>query len=154
MIINKEHLTEKGKIEIKLIQSNMNSNRKFNKKLTVYTTLEFLIFILLLMALISYLSSIINFISIYNIFDWNPINWVKGTIKVDNIKIDGLKSAVDKVRDASIYIIGMTAAAKIIKSSSLPIGAKLGATLRMGGASLIGYKMIQNNLVPHYTKER
>ena len=47
----------------------------------------------------------------------------------------------------------MTAAAKIIKSSFLPIGAKLGATLGMGGASLIGYKMIQNNLAPLYTRK-
>lgn len=40
----------------------------------------------------------------------------------------------------------MTAAAKVIKNSSLPIGAKLGSVIGMGTASLISYKMVQNNL--------
>ncbi len=40
----------------------------------------------------------------------------------------------------------MAATAKVVKGSSLPIGAKLGATLGMGAASLIGYRMVQNNL--------
>lgn len=41
---------------------------------------------------------------------------------------------------------GMAAAAKVIKNSSLPIGAKLGSVIGMGTASLISYKMVQNNL--------
>src|SRR3981189_2890573 len=40
----------------------------------------------------------------------------------------------------------MSAAAKIAKGSSLPVGAKFGATIGMGAASLLSYKMIQNNL--------
>jgi hypothetical protein len=40
----------------------------------------------------------------------------------------------------------MSAAAKIAKGSSLPLGAKFGATVGMGAASLLGYKMVQNNL--------
>ena len=40
----------------------------------------------------------------------------------------------------------MAATAKVVKSSSLPIGAKLGATLDMSAAFLIGYRMVQNNL--------
>lgn len=41
---------------------------------------------------------------------------------------------------------GMAAAPKVIKNSSLPIGAKLGSVIGMGTASLISYKMVQNNL--------
>lgn len=42
----------------------------------------------------------------------------------------------------------MAAAGKKVKNCSLPLGAKLGATVGMGAASLIGYKMVHNNLSP------
>jgi hypothetical protein len=37
-------------------------------------------------------------------------------------------------------------APKVMKNSSIPIGAKLGSVVGMGAASLIGYQMVQNNL--------
>lgn len=37
----------------------------------------------------------------------------------------------------------MSGAGKVVKNCSLPMG--VGATLGMGAASLIGYKMVQNN---------
>jgi hypothetical protein len=37
----------------------------------------------------------------------------------------------------------MAAAAKIVKSSSIPLGAKLGATIGMGTASLVGFSLTQ-----------
>lgn len=40
----------------------------------------------------------------------------------------------------------MAAAGKTVNNCSLPIGAKLGATVGMGAASLIAYKMVQNNV--------
>ncbi len=84
--------------------------------------------------------------------DSNNIDVAKGTVEIDKVKIEGLDSAVEKIRDAGIYIAGITAAAKIVKSSSLPITAKLGATVGMGTASLIGYKMVHKSLAsctPH-----
>lgn len=67
-------------------------------------------------------------------------------IEVNNVSIKGLDGAVYKVRDGAIYVGGMAATAKVVKNSSLPLGAKLGATIGMGAASLIGFKMVQNNL--------
>jgi hypothetical protein len=46
----------------------------------------------------------------------------------------------------------MAAAGKVVKNCSLPLGAKLGATLDTGIASLISYKMVQNNLSPNKTQ--
>lgn len=71
---------------------------------------------------------------------------IKGTLDVNNLKIEKLDVAVEKVRDGAIYIGGMAAAAKAIKNSSFPIGAKQGSVLGMGAASLISYKKVQNNL--------
>lgn len=43
----------------------------------------------------------------------------------------------------------MTTAGKIVKNSYLSIGAELGATVGMGAASLIGYKMVQSSVSPN-----
>ena len=72
-------------------------------------------------------------------------------IEVSNVKISGLEVAIEHIRDGSIYIGGMAATIKIIKSSYLPFGAKLGAVLDMETASLLGFKMVQNNLSPNST---
>ncbi len=59
---------------------------------------------------------------------------------------------MEHIRDGAIWIGGMSAAAKLAKGSSLPLGAKLGATVEMGAASLLGYKMMQNNLSSNQVK--
>ena len=50
------------------------------------------------------------------------------------------------VRVGVVCIGVMTAAAKIVNSYILPIGAKLSVTICMGAAFLICYKMVSNNL--------
>jgi hypothetical protein len=45
-----------------------------------------------------------------------------------------------------LYIGGMTIAGKVIKNCSLPITAKLGATIGMGTVALISYRMVQKNI--------
>lgn len=62
----------------------------------------------------------------------------KSTIEVNNVSITSLDVAINHIRDGAVYIGGMAAAGKIVKNSSLPMGAKLGATVVMGGVSLIG----------------
>jgi hypothetical protein len=72
----------------------------------------------------------------------------KGILEVDNIKIEDLGPQVDKLRDGSIYIAGLAAGARIVKSTTIPLGAKFGATIGLGAASLIGYKIVHNSLIP------
>jgi hypothetical protein len=143
MIVNKEHLTEQGREKIKTIKSNMNSKRKSQIIMSKPYIETFLLFLL-----ITFISCITY--DLYNLFNINlfisMVKDVNADIEVNNIKVNGLDVAVDKIRDGSLYIGGMAATSKIIKSSSLPLGAKLGATVGMGAASLIGFKMIQNNL--------
>jgi hypothetical protein len=153
MIICNKHLTEQGRSEIKLIQSNMNSKRIHGKS---YLELHnnniksdiSLYFIILFIILIGYQIFIYDFNTNYLICmaadSDNSI--IKGGLEAKNVKITGLDVAVEQIRDGAVYIAGMTAAAKVVKSSSLPIGAKLGATVGMGAASLVSYKMVQNNL--------
>lgn len=43
----------------------------------------------------------------------------------------------------------MSVAGKVIKNCSLPITAKLGATIGMGTAALISYRVVQNNMTPY-----
>jgi len=74
-----------------------------------------------------------------------------GVIQIDNVQVNGVDVALAHIRDGAIYIGGMSAAGKVVKNCSLPVSAKLGATLGMGAASLIGYKMVQNNLSPNKT---
>ena len=158
MILNKEHLTKEGKTRIKIIQSNMNSKRgnkniKLESKMNIIVFVEILILIILASIIIDY---IINVISLFNtnisldiihlIKDSNNIDMAKGTVEIDKVKIDGLDSATDKLRDTSLYLGGMTITARVVKTSSIPIGAKLGAIIGMGFTSLIGFKMVQNNL--------
>jgi hypothetical protein len=44
---------------------------------------------------------------------------------------------------------GLAAGARIVKSSSLPLGAKLGTTVGLGAASLVGFKVVQNSIKPN-----
>lgn len=130
----------------------MMKNFKFNKFVTNYSYRLLRIFTVIGgLSVVAVLG--IYFFDLSNIVDLNYLicmvndsNTIKGSIEVNNVKINNLDLAVEKVRDGAIYIGGMTAAAKIMKGSSLPIGAKLGSVVGMGAASLVSYRMVQNNL--------
>ena len=70
----------------------------------------------------------------------------KGIVEANNVRINGLDIGLTHVRDGAVYIGEMTATAKVVNSSTLPIVAKLAATLRKATAYLIGYNMVSNNL--------
>ena len=70
----------------------------------------------------------------------------KGTLVVNNVKINNIDLAVEKVKDGALFIGAMTAAAKVMKNSFLPVGAKLGFLIGIGAACLVSYKMVQKNL--------
>ena len=156
MMVSKMHLTNKGRSQIKLIQSNMNTKRKYvNKGFSILNSqVNFSVLLIILIGFtllnIPYVINSDLFISMVNtdylILNINHNDTIKGTLEAKNIKIENVDIAVEKVRDGAIYIGGMAAAAKIMKTSSLPLGAKLGSVIGMGAASLISYKMIQNNL--------
>ena len=151
MILNKEHLTESGRSKIKLLKSNMNKGRIEGSILEskIFLSPLFIpVFIYMIINIIVDIDfSILNVSSDYIIQMANDTsNSIKGVIEANNVKVENLDVAVDKIRDGSIYIAGLVAAGKIIKSYSLPIGAKLGATVGIGAASLVGYHMVQKNL--------
>jgi len=73
-------------------------------------------------------------------------NIAKGVLEANNIKVNNVDAAMAHIRDGAVYIGGMAAAAKILKNSSLPIGAKLGTVIGMGATSLIGYRLTSNSL--------
>ena len=70
---------------------------------------------------------------------------VTSTLEVNNLKVSGLDVAIEQARDGAVYIGGMAAATKLIKSSCLPIGGKVAMALGAGASSLIGFKMVQNS---------
>ncbi len=152
MILNKEHLTESGREKIKLIKSNMNKERIEETILKSSISLPYLIVSVIILMIMNFILDI-NLFNI-NLPDLNSImviaedtsNSIKGTVEAKNLKVENLDVAVEKIRDGSIYIGGMVAAGKIVKGSTLPITAKLGATVGMGAASLVGYHMVQKNL--------
>ena len=147
MICAKEHLTELGFEKIKTIQANMNSKRQ---ELTPLNSSFSIYFLLVVISLFISYTCIINNIDISSY-----ISMVKDTgsvVQVENVQVNGVDIAISRIRDGAIYIGGMGAAGKVVKNCSLPIMAKLGATLSMGAASLIGFKMVQNNLSPNKTQ--
>lgn len=153
MILCKEHLSDQGRSTIKLIQSNMNSKKEKQSYLTLNTLKSS--FSPLFLFLILILS--INYLDLYHIFDINYLCMAKdaegkGTVEINNVNITGFEVAVGQIRDGAVYIGGMAAAGKIVKNCSLPIGAKLGATVGIGAALLIAYKMVQNNVSPTKTQ--
>jgi|HubBroStandDraft_5_1064220.scaffolds.fasta_scaffold07380_3 hypothetical protein len=122
------------------IKSRSNSN--------IYFYLETLILLILLIIVIKYIYNIINILNTAVVFNQDNIIWVKDakdTLEMNNIKIEDLGPQIDKIRDGSLYIAGMTAGAKIVKNSSIPLAAKLGTTLGLGAASIIGYKITVNS---------
>lgn len=68
-----------------------------------------------------------------------------GALEVNNLKVSGLDVAIEQARDGAVYIGGMAAAIKYIKSYRLPIGGKVAMALGAGASSLIGFKMVQNS---------
>lgn len=124
-------------------------NLKLRLDTNLIRFLEILIFLLLLIIVYKFIINILNGIIIFNI---DTITWMKetsGTLEVKNIKIEGLEPQIDKLRDGSLYIAGITAGARIVRNSSIPLAAKLGTTVGLGAASLIGYKIAQNSLKPN-----
>jgi len=120
---------------------------KSRSSTNIYICLEILIFLILLIIIIKYIYNLINILNTALIFNQDNIIWVKDTkdtLEINNIKIEDLDPQIDKLRDGSLYIAGLTAGAKIVKNSSIPIVAKLGTTLGLGALSIIGYKIIVN----------
>ena len=70
----------------------------------------------------------------------------KDIVGSNNIKINGVDVGLAHVRVGVVCLREMTAAAKIVNSYILPMGAKLSVTIGMAVAFLIGYKMVSNNL--------
>jgi hypothetical protein len=136
----KHKINWKRKIMMTSIKSRSNSN--------IYFYLEILIFLILLIIIIKYIYNLINILNTAVVFNLDTIIWVKdakGTLEINNIKIEDLEPQIDKLRDGSLYIAGMTAGAKIVKNSSIPLAAKLGTTLGLGAVSIIGYKITVNS---------
>lgn len=107
----------------------------------------FFIFFLVLFFIYTYcIQDNLNLNNLANMINDSDSDKAKSVLEVNNIKINGFEFAMEHIRDGAIWIGGMSAAAKIAKGSSLPVGAKFGATIGMGAASLLSYKMIQNNL--------
>jgi hypothetical protein len=124
----------------------------YNKHIWPNFNLEILIIIILLIIIIINIINITNLLNLTNISNWDIILSIKeskGTLEIDKVKIEGLSPQIDKLRDGSIYIAGITAGARIIKNSSIPLAAKLGTTIGLGGASLLGYRIVQNSLRPN-----
>ena len=69
----------------------------------------------------------------------------KGTLEVNNVKVTGLDVAIEQARDGAVYIGGMPAATKLIKSYCLPLGGKVAIALGAEASSLIGFKIVQNS---------
>ena len=121
-------------------------------------SLYFTKFLLSLIILFTFIFIILypTYLEINSLYDF--INMIeepegKGTIEVNNVSITGLDVAINHIRDGAVYIGGIAAAGKIVKNSFLPMGAKLGATVVMGGVSLIGYKMVQNSVFPNTAQD-
>lgn len=111
-------------------------------------TYYFLCFILLFIIFIGFFVfiEIISYNPNYNsIIFMAKDSTSPGVVEANNISINGVEVGLTQIRDGAIYIGGMTAAAKLVKGSTLPLGAKLGATVLMGATSLVGYKMIEAN---------
>ena len=67
----------------------------------------------------------------------------RGSLEAKNIKISNLDIAAEKVGEAGLYGTAMLAASRLLKSSSLPIGGKVVASIATGVGALASYKMIQ-----------
>src|SRR6266571_4104097 len=128
MMVSKQHLTDKGRSQIKLIQSNMNTKRKYiNKGFSILNSqLNFIVLLIIFIGFtllnIPYVINSDLFISMINTdyltLNINNSDTIKGSLEVKNVKIENVDIAVEKVRDGAIYIGGMAAAAKIMKSIS------------------------------------
>lgn len=154
IIISKEHLTIKGRSKIELIQSNMHSkylNKNLCTNIVLMKSISSLLFYIILLGLATYFC--VEYI--INNFDFNQIIFTLNDStepkKVEDTvgtipKINRFEFGIAQIGDCAVYIGGMMAAAKVVKYSTLPIGAKLGATVGIGAVALLGYKMIQNSM--------
>lgn len=137
-------------LQISLILLYLTDFSLFNIRVIKYVQIIFLftipLFVLLIYFLFIYDNAMFSNI-VYSIDDLNKNNsGVNVNLEANNVTVNGIEVAVGQIRDSAVYIGGMAVAGKVVRSSSLPIGAKLGAAIGIGAASLIGYKMIENNL--------
>ena len=158
IIVNKQQFTEMGKSKIKLIKSNMNSKR-IHEQLIFKSGLIYKIKLKYVFYMFVSLVLFINFIEYANCYldTYSMICMVKDNENIpssvleaeaNNVKINNLDAALAHIRDSAVFIGGM--AAKTVKSSSLPTGAKLGTIIGMGTSSLVRYRVTSNRL----TKDR
>jgi len=146
-------------------KGNIFGKKKVLSSITINYFIEILVFSLLAIIFLSYIIHIFSVLADFNygfnlfnkdiisfIKEANEVNGVKGDIELDKVKIEGLDTAIHKIRDGGVYVGGMAAAAKVVKGSSMPVGAKLGAVVGMGAASLIGFNMAQHNMSASKTK--
>ncbi len=133
-----------GKSIIRLIKSNMNSKR-IHEQLIIKPGLIYKInFKNMFVGLATIFVSFVLFISVIKYvncnLDMNSMicmmkdddNIAKGVLETNNVKINNVDAAVAHIRDGAVYIGVMTAAAFLIESSCLPIGAWLGTVIGMG----------------------
>jgi hypothetical protein len=128
------------------------TKKKSNLGFNIYCFLEIIVFLLLLIIVIKYIYNIISILNttvIFNLDTVLSIRDAKGTLEINNIRLEGSGPQIDKLRDGSLYIAGLTAGTRIVKNSSIPLAFKLGTTVGLGAASLIGYKVTQNILTPN-----
>jgi len=128
------------------------TNKKSRPNRNIFYYLEILLLLLLILIIIRYISNIFNTLNMCIISNTDTILSIKdakGTLEINNIKIEGLEPQIDKLRDGGLYIAGLAAGARIVKNSSIPLAAKLGTTVALGAASLIGFRIAQNSLKPN-----
>ena len=73
-------------------------------------------------------------------------NLIKGVVDVNNINnnnLSGLEDAVKHLGTVVVYSTGITVGAGLLKGSGLPLGAKIGGTIGIGIASLVGFNIAQ-----------
>jgi hypothetical protein len=66
-----------------------------------------------------------------------------GGLEAKNLKISNLDVAAEKLGEAGLYGTAMLAASRLMKSSALPIGGKVVASIATGAGALASYKIIQ-----------
>lgn len=68
---------------------------------------------------------------------------IEGSLEINNVKLTGLEHAVKHIGTAAVYTTGITVGAGLLKSSSMPLGAKIAGTIGVGIASLVGFNLTQ-----------
>ncbi len=75
--------------------------------------------------------------------DLDKSGLASGGLEAKNLKISNLDVAAEKLGEAGLYGTAMLAASRLMKSSALPIGGKVVASIATGAGALASYKIIQ-----------